>query len=233
MEQKNTNKDIDTEKGTTGTDRNLLNTKKNLKNPNNLVVLVVVSTIVGFLLANFVNNNQNNQTDYFSDKMTQEEDSKYPSVKNPFSAILSISSTDPFFGNKNAETIVFEYSDVGCPNCARFHSTVTDVVNKSSGDVVRVYRHFPVIRDFSQHGAVIAECIKNKSGNKAFFNFLNKVFSTNLNKSVITRIGIEQGLTDSEISSCLSNDSKENGLIKRYVEQASLVGIRGTPNGFI
>ena len=52
MEQKNTNKDIDTEKGTTGTDRNLLNTKKNLKNPNNLVVLVVVSTIVGFLLAN-------------------------------------------------------------------------------------------------------------------------------------------------------------------------------------
>ena len=90
MEQKNTNKDIDTEKGTTGTDRNLLNTKKNLKNPNNLVVLVVVSTIVGFLLANFVNNNQNNQTDYFSDKMTQEEDSKYPSVKNPFSASMSL-----------------------------------------------------------------------------------------------------------------------------------------------
>ena len=233
MEQENIKKNINTEKPETEVREVFSDTKKNTKNQNNIFVIVAIAGIVGFLLANFIQNNQSNEVEYVPSETTQENDSKESFAKNPFSAILSISSTDAFFGDKNAETIVFEYSDVGCPNCARFHSTVTGVVNESVGGVVRVYRHFPVIRDFSQHGAVVAECVKNKFGNEAFFNFLNKVFSRNLNKSVLTDIGIEYGLTDSDITSCLANNSKENNLIRSYVEQASLVGIRGTPNGFI
>ena len=154
-------------------------------------------------------------------------------IKNPFEEILSILDTDAVYGDKTAETIVFEYSDLGCPNCARFHNTITDEVNASNGSLVRVYRHFPVIRDFSLFGAIVSECVKNELGDDMFFDFLSRAFSLNLTQPILEKLGLEYGLTNKKIQTCLSNNSKENILIQKYIKQASLVGIRGTPNGFI
>ena len=217
MEKEDTNQ-FKKEEFKNNNDNNFKTINQVNKKSNSIIGLIIVGVVIGVVLSSFFSFSNTNNT---------------IKIQNPFGEILSILSTDAVYGNETAEIIVFEYSDLGCPNCARFHKTITDAVDVSQGSLVRVYRHFPVIRDFSLFGAVVSECLKNKLGDDVFFDFLSRAFSLNLNEPILEKLGLEYGLTNKEIEVCLSNKSKENILIQKYIQQASLVGIRGTPNGFI
>ena len=56
--------------------------------------------------------------------------------------ILAVSDDDHKRGS--GTVYVIEYSDLECPFCKQFHSTLQDMMVEYEGKVVWVYRHFPL-----------------------------------------------------------------------------------------
>lgn len=82
---------------------------------------------------------------------------------------------DHMKGSAGAQVKIIEYSDLECPYCQRFHSTLKDIVNNSNGNVSWVYRHWP-IHQGSLEKLVAAECVAKIKGNDAFWQYVELIF---------------------------------------------------------
>ncbi len=62
------------------------------------------------------------------------------------SSILSdsVAESDWVKGNREAKTILVEYSDFQCPACRYYHPWLNQLLQKMGEDVAFVYRHFPL-----------------------------------------------------------------------------------------
>ncbi len=62
------------------------------------------------------------------------------------SSILSdsVAESDWVKGNREAKTILIEYSDFQCPACRYYYSWVNQLLQEMGEDVAFVYRHFPL-----------------------------------------------------------------------------------------
>jgi protein-disulfide isomerase len=92
-------------------------------------------------------------------------------------AIRPVTSADHAIGSPNATLTIVEYSDLRCPFCSRFQSTLNDIV-KSRGDIRWVYRHFPLdqLHPDARALAVASECVASLGGNDKFWQFIDRVF---------------------------------------------------------
>lgn len=91
-----------------------------------------------------------------------------------------VSGEDHILGDLNkAEIIIVEYSDLDCPFCKVFHSTMHQVVEKNEGKVAWVYRHYPItqLHPDAFRKAEETECAWELGGNEAFWKYADKVFS--------------------------------------------------------
>lgn len=67
-------------------------------------------------------------------------------------------------GNSNAEVSLVEFSDFECPYCARFSSTIEQVVNEYQDKIRFTYRHFPLsFHASAQKAAEAFECAKDQN----------------------------------------------------------------------
>jgi protein-disulfide isomerase len=82
---------------------------------------------------------------------------------------------DHTLGNSNATVKVIEYSDLECPYCKIFHSTMKQVVADSNGSVSWTYRHWPIHQN-SLEKLVAAECVAKLKGNDAFWKYVDLIF---------------------------------------------------------
>jgi protein-disulfide isomerase len=91
-----------------------------------------------------------------------------------------VSADDHILGDINSEIIIVEYSDLDCPFCKVFHSTMHQVIEKSQGKVAWVYRHYPIpqLHPNAPKKAEEAECAWEMGGNDGFWKYADKVFST-------------------------------------------------------
>lgn len=65
-------------------------------------------------------------------------------INTPLSLASAIIESDWIRGNKEAKTIITEYSDFQCPACASYYE-VMKMAHKEFGDnIAFVYRHFPL-----------------------------------------------------------------------------------------
>ena len=73
-----------------------------------------------------------------------------------------VEDSDHIRGNPNTPVKIVEYSDMECPFCKRFHSTMQQVMDEygKNGKVAWVYRHFPLdsIHSQARTEAVASEC---------------------------------------------------------------------------
>lgn len=84
---------------------------------------------------------------------------------------------DHILGNQNASIKIVEYSDIQCPYCAKVHPTIKEVVEKYDGEVMWVYRHFPLnIHQYAEELALATECAASLGGNDAFWQTLDGLF---------------------------------------------------------
>ena len=87
--------------------------------------------------------------------------------------LASITSTDHIRGNPNAPVKIVEYSDMECPFCKRFHSTMQQAMDEygKDGRVAWVYRHFPLdsIHSKARTEAVASECAGEFGGSDEFW----------------------------------------------------------------
>lgn len=150
-----------------------------------------------------------------------------------------VSSADHILGNSNAEIVVVEYSDLECPFCKVFHTTMHRIVDEYGGKVAWVYRHYPIEQLHSKaiKEAEASECAYEQGGNAMFWRYIDQVFAiteanNTLDTAELPRIAGKLGLDVASFNECLSS-GKYTAQIKKDIEEAIKAGARGTPYSII
>jgi len=175
------------------------------------------------------------------------KDSK-PSVVDVSPLVPAVTANDHVLGNPNAPIKLIEYSDLSCPFCKVYNSTLVSIMDTygPEGKVAWVYRHFPLFRPIngsvphpnSLMQAEALECAAGLGGNKAFFDFEKKWFSLfNENdatrpkeedRKVLDGIAKDIGLDIVAFNECMSV-GRYRDRIERAYDEALDLGINGTP----
>lgn len=149
--------------------------------------------------------------------------------------VRPVSDADHIRGDKNAPVVIVEYSDIECPFCKQFHSTLKKVVDDMGGQVAWVYRHFPLdaLHRNSRKEAVATECAADLGGKDMFWKYIDKLyFTTNSNDSLdlaqLPKIAGDLGLDVSAFNTCLDS-GKFDAKIEADVQNAIATGGDGTP----
>ncbi len=89
-----------------------------------------------------------------------------------------VTEDDHYFGSKDAEIVIVEYSDLECPFCARFHGTMHQVVKDYNGKVAWVYRHLPLegLHPNAFNKALSSECVYDLGGDTKFWMYIDSLF---------------------------------------------------------
>lgn len=151
-------------------------------------------------------------------------------------AMQAISAKDHIRGNPNAPVKIVEYSDMECPFCKAFHSTLQQATKEYDGKIAWVYRHFPLdqLHSKARKEAVALECAAEIGGNDAFWKYADRWFKitpsndqTNID-TVLPQIAKEIGLDTAKFASCLES-KKFDAHIEENVQNATATGGNGTP----
>jgi len=149
--------------------------------------------------------------------------------------LAAITDQDWVKGNRDAKISIVEFSDLECPFCKRFHSTMQQLLDEDGNDVNWVYRHFPLssLHSKAPKEAEASECAGELGGNEGFWNFIDKLFETTpsnngLEASQLPQIAEEVGLNRDKFEECL-NSGKYAQKIQDQYNQATAAGGRGTP----
>jgi len=146
---------------------------------------------------------------------------------------------DHIRGDKNARMLLIEYSDLECPFCKRFHPTAQQLVDEYNGQVVWVYRHFPLdqIHQKADKEAEAVECAYELAGNDGFWKLTDKIFevtpsNNGLNLDDLPKLAGEVGLNQGAFKTCL-----DSGKMAQHVEadfqNGAKAGVTGTPGNIL
>ncbi len=150
-----------------------------------------------------------------------------------------VTSADHIEGNPQAPVKIIEYSDLECPFCKEFHSTLNTVMNIYGSQVALVYRHYPIpqLHPKAPHEAQAAECAYKLGGNNAFWSYVNQVFAitpsnNGLDPAELPKIAQQIGLNVTDFNNCLSSDYGQ-ALISQEAQDAVNAGAQGTPYSIV
>jgi len=121
-----------------------------------------------------------------------------------YNLLPAISDADHIKGDKNAKTVLVVYSDLQCPYCAAFHTTVGQFLQGHS-DVAFVFRHLPLdFHQFSKTRAEGLECVAKLSGEDKVWGYLDAVFaSADLNNVDLDTIVATLGVNKADFDNCV------------------------------
>lgn len=153
--------------------------------------------------------------------------------------VESLKAEDHVRGDRNARILLFEYSDLECPFCKRFHPTAKQVVDEYKGQVAWVYRHFPLdqIHSKADKEAEAVECANELGGNDAFWKLTDKIFevtpaNNGLNLDDLPKLAGEVGLNQATFKTCL-DFGKYAAHIEADYQGGIKAGITGTPGNIL
>ena len=153
-------------------------------------------------------------------------------TKEQTMTISKISKNDWIRGDKKAKISIFEYSDVNCPFCERFHETTKQLLEKYDGQVNLIFRNFPLaqLHPESPKMAEAAECIGDLGGNEKFWEFLDKVFAKKTTLANLSSVVSSIGLDASKVQQCM-DAGKYTQKIQAQIKEAADAGRIGCPRG--
>lgn len=142
-------------------------------------------------------------------------------------------------GDRNARILLFEYSDLECPFCKRFHPIAQQIVDTYKGQVAWVYRHFPLdqIHRKADKEAESLECANELGGEDGFWKLTDKIFEVTpsndgLNLEDLPKLAGEVGLNQSAFKTCLDS-SKYADHVEADYQGGIKAGITGTPGNIL
>ena len=145
---------------------------------------------------------------------------------------------DIAMGAEDAPLTVIEYASLTCPHCASFHVNTWPKVKENYVDTGKV--RF-IMREvyFDQYGlwaAMTARC----GGEKGYYAMVDTFLKTQREwtsaqdiGAAIQQIGRRAGLSNDQLSACLSDRDYAKKLIEVYQENAEADGVRSTPSFII
>ena len=150
----------------------------------------------------------------------------------------AVSKKDVTVGNKQAKTVVVEYSDFQCPACATYDNFVNQLLKDYDGKILFVYRFFPLTSihknaNLSSQAAWAANLQgKFKEMKSQLFNHQNDWGEKNNARDIFIEYAKTIGLdTDKFQKDMDSNDTKK--VISDSENSALTLGINSTPTFFI
>jgi protein-disulfide isomerase len=150
-----------------------------------------------------------------------------------------ISADDHVRGDRNAPIALVEYSDLECPYCKSFHPTAKRIVDEYKGQVMWVYRHFPLsFHVNAQKEAEAAECAAELGGNDAFWKYVDTIFErttsngTGFLVDALVPLAKEIGLPEARFKECLDS-GKYTKKITDEMEAGAKAGVTGTPGNIL
>jgi protein-disulfide isomerase len=146
---------------------------------------------------------------------------------------------DMTLGNAKAKIVVVEYASLSCPHCARFHNSVFPDFRKKyidSGKVRFVYREFITAPpEVAVSAAILARC----SGKDRYFKVVERMFAAQEEiyrdgtmaglRKVLTREGVAVGMTEPQVTACLSDQAAYEAMDKRVARAVNEEKVEGTP----
>jgi protein-disulfide isomerase len=153
--------------------------------------------------------------------------------------VKPVSEDDHVRGDRNARIALIEYSDLECPFCKSFHPTVQQIVDEYDGQVMWVYRHFPLdqIHAKADKEAEAVECANELAGNDGFWALLDKIFEvTPSNNGLILddlpKLAGEVGIDEGAFKECLDSGKYAQRVEDDY-QGGIEAGITGTPGNIL
>jgi protein-disulfide isomerase len=221
-----------------------------INNNFTLIIVFLIVIILGFLGGSLWTENQLLKSNNLIGSNEQDsEPNDIEDIDNYLSLdeVPAFNEKDHYRGSENAEITMITYSDYECPFCNRWHPTFNSLVEKYSDQITFVYRHFPL--SFHAHADILAqasECVADYAGEKAFWQFTDKVYERMADQSIFTAEGESSIITEDTILTMAANagasqtqvqeclDSKEKAaVVNEMVSGATGAGIGGTPSTII
>src|SRR3989338_3650867 len=212
---------------------------ENMTVPGAIVVAGVIIAIA-IIYTSWSNASINSDTSSLSgnqkDFITEQKLQKESLARN----VKPVSNEEHILGNPNAPVKIIEFSDIECPFCKRFHSTMKQVmeVYGKNWKVTWVYRHFPLqIHPKATPEAYATECAAEQGGNDMFWKYLDVMFNLSASNnqtdpSAMTQAASNVGLDVTKFKECLDSGKYEN-LVKAHIEDGLNAGVSGTPYSLV
>jgi protein-disulfide isomerase len=203
---------------------------------NNKIMVPVSIVVAGLLVAGAVFLSKGSAP---TTPATGGQDTQAPKI-----TAAPISDKDYIWGSKDAPVKIVEYSDLECPACKYFQSTVEQIMNTygKEGKVAIVYRHFPLYKEIggrtlhSKAGkeAEATECAAELGGTDAYYKMIAKIFSVTpsnngLDLSTLPTLAGQIGLDKTKFTACLDG-GKYASKVEAAYNAAVSAGVRATPS---
>lgn len=169
-------------------------------------ILVAGALIAGAILINSIAKQQSLQragqpdTAVTADANAPAEDAGLARLVLPFEP-----GVDHVRGAENPKITIYEYSDIDCPFCHRFHGTLQEIVAAYPNDVRWVYRHLPLeqLHPEARQKAVIAECVFAQQGAEAFWGVVDEMYANPSSIAELPDYVAEYQLDEEVYQACL------------------------------
>lgn len=155
--------------------------------------------------------------------------------------VIPADKTDHIVGKLGADVTIITYTDLECPFCKRFHTTMGQVMDnyRAGGRVAWVYRMMPLdmLHSKARTEAEATECANILGGNVKFWEYTNKLLSyttsnDGLDLALLPQIATEIGLDANAFNTCMAG-SKGKDAVKKAESGAVAAGAQGTPYSVI
>lgn len=217
--------------------------KKETKNALLVPILIIIGIIVLLIVLIKIPNNSNSGLTLPNGEKVPTLDQAKKQLEDSKNATnipdQKLGQSDKWQGNPNARIVIFEYSDLDCPFCIRFHPTMKQLVSEYPNDILWIYRHFPLdeLHPKARTEAIASECVAKLSNNENFWKFLDSALaftSSNVEDPMPTLKGFAVGLgiDPKAFDSCIATNNIDKKISTLITNQANLgiqSGAKGTP----
>lgn len=148
----------------------------------------------------------------------------------------AVTADDMSMGKADAKVTVIEYASVTCPHCAAWNAEVFPAFKAKyidTGQVRYVFREFLTPpAEVAAAGFLIARC----AGPDKYFGVIDSIFhsqnemaQTGDYRGILFRIGQSAGMSNEQITTCISDEKQLEALQKRMETWTSREKVNATP----
>ena len=213
--------------------KHMENAQENKKNQLNIGLSIIVAGVIiaGAILLN-------DKTPNIPTAATNTEQTA-AAIENSAGTIKPVSIDDHILGNINSKVVMIEYADYQCPFCGKFYTETVQPIEKNyveTGKIAFVYRDFTFLGSESVKAGEAVECANDQGKYWMYHNYLythqNGENQGGFADKNLKTFAETLGLNTTEFNTCLDS-GKYTQKVKDSTEEASSIGVNGTPHTFI
>lgn len=205
-----------------------------MKNNVTVALLIVAAFVIGYLWnkVQSLEKGGSGQTQQAANVTPAEQLTTRPTK-------LKIKKPDPkvdhWTGNKNAQFVLVEYTDLECPFCKANEQTPPKLLKNFGNKLAHVHRNFPLsFHPKAQDSAEAVECAGELGGQEAFWNMRAAIFAAmpDMPLTDLPSIAAKQGVNKAKFKQCLDSNKYEQK-VKDQLNEGSTAGVAATPTTVI